>query len=1232
MKILIATNGMAARKLTISFIDYKIKNNIDITLIGVILKSDIYASYLNDLDQIEILDKKQDFTPEKILEIALKHQVDYVHPGWGFLAENAQLMELMEQNNIKICSPSSKAVDICGSKINTIRMSEEVNVPNIPYFTVSTLEEVLDKIKTMELTYPLMFKASDEGGGRGIMNLDSDNDVIANYKKLDLVNHKYYVTKKITNAKHIEVQVLGDHHGNYFVASMRDCSAQRRFQKMIEESLLPGDNPVLKEIMHSAYRLCKHINYYCAGTVEFLYSMDDQKYYFLEINPRLQVEHPCTEAIYDINIPSVMLQITMGKSLYEIFGDKITKVNETDNLLYMKPQGNCIAARITCEDPYNLKPTSGTIQEIKLQTIPGGWGYFCYSNGSVISSENDCQIGHVFAYGKDREEARKKLLYMLDRLVITGTINTSIIRVMHILKSPDFINNRIDTLWVERTPMKPIIDDIKIATTALINGYSRFKNNKKEFVQLLQNGHVPQRELYFRTIDTKLNYNDIEYKFKVERNSENNNKYRIYYDNNYLDADIFELNNNSQNNADFIVFLPGRKVLCCYEESEHTIYSNIDGILYEFSKKGSNELRADIGGKFIRKYIEDGIEYKEGEVLADFEIMKMQYSIYAPSTGSLKWKSYPGQYVNKGELLGIFLNNDTSKVVAKGIDMVCIANVVDDISKLSSEETDYSSTIYQMLINNYRTDQIINFAYNTKKNDEINTAVKKSKDISYNEILQLFNDVFGLNSMNRLNKDDTCSISGVNTFFINNGVYCFVLVIHDNSVNNGSLGTSEYANFVLGSQYAKTHKIPFVYISTCTGAKIGVYDKILDDIRVKQSDNGDFEYFYVDNIDAYNRHQQYVSFEQVDINEWKINWIEGDSDSGVENLHGSGQIAMEMGSLYDAVPTMTYVTKYSVGIGAYVSVLGRRIIQKKGSPLLLTGYQALNKLLGKNLYINNQQLGDTHIMTYNGITMLDVANDINGIEMIKLWYDMLFNNDIEWAYNYMTPLKSYKYLFDNGQMVECYSNWGQSAIGGYARIGEKTVGVIIGNDEVTIKRIPSDPGNMASTKNEVVYAGNVLYPDTSHKIAQMISNFNRDGLPLVIIANFVGFSGGTRDMFEKILKFGSKIVDELRLYKQKVIIYIPRGASLRGGTYVVFAKSINPEKITIYADPTAEMNVLEPSGLAEIKCRKWNQTTQIKEEFCKLHDSAYRAKAKHAIDDVIDTMNIKTAVYNKLFV
>lgn len=464
-----------------------------------------------------------------------------------------------------------------------------------------------------------------------------------------------------------------------------------------------------------------------------------------------------------------------------------------------------------------------------------------------------------------------------------------------------------------------------------------------------------------------------------------------------------------------------------------------------------------------------------------------------------------------------------------------------------------------------------------------------------------------------------------------------VLIANDITFKAGSFGTREDVIFKMASEYAREKLIPRLFIAANSGARIGLADRVKKKFKVKFKDssrpeNG-FEFLYVTKED----YQELTSTMTELIAEpvildgeelYKITSIIGsEPDLGVENLKGSGLIAGETSLAYDEIFTMTIVLGRTVGIGAYLVRLGQRTIQKtSASPIILTGYQALNKLMGTDVYSTNDQLGGPGIMYPNGISHLVEPDHLCAIKAALDWLsfvpsfrggllpvsDIRGIDEIERLVAF-TPTKGIPYdprhllagahddngdfqagFFDCGSFQEALAGWAKTVVVGRARLGGIPMGVVITENRTAEAVKPADPADVKASEAVIQEAGCVWFPNSAYKTAQAIKDFRAEDLPLIVFANWRGFSGGQRDMFDEVLKYGSLIVDAFVSYEQPVFVFIPPFAEIRGGAWVVLDASINAAVMEMYAAKgTARGGVLEANGAASVKYRSKDLITTM---------------------------------------
>ena len=377
-----------------------------------------------------------------ILEAACCTGADAIHPGFGFLSENAQFAKMCEESNIKFIGPSYKVIDLMGNKSNAKDLMKKAKVPVIPGSdgSIKSIKEARNIAK--EIGYPIMLKAAAGGGGKGIRlvineeELDEAYNIVKQEAKASFNDDEIYIEKFIENPHHVEIQILADEHGNCVHLGERDCSIQRRNQKILEETPSPIlDNKLRNKMGDAAINAVKASKYSSCGTIEFL--VDKHKnFYFMEMNTRIQVEHPITEAITGIDIVKEQINIASGKKL---------KYKQDD----IKFNGHSIECRINAENPNkNFMPCPGTIKKLNL---PGGNGvrvdtavYADYK----IPPTYDSMIAKVIVHGKTREDAIRKMKEALEEFYIDG-VDTNIEFLRKILNNEKFINGEYDTSFIK---------------------------------------------------------------------------------------------------------------------------------------------------------------------------------------------------------------------------------------------------------------------------------------------------------------------------------------------------------------------------------------------------------------------------------------------------------------------------------------------------------------------------------------------------------------------------------------------------------------------------------------------------------------------------------------------------------------------------------------------------------------------------------------------------------------
>lgn len=378
---------------------------------------------------------------ERILAATIATKADAIHPGFGFLSENSRFARLCEQCNIVFIGPDSEIIEKTGNKSQAKNAMLKAEVPVVPGTTEAIYDAKSGEMLADKIGYPVMIKAALGGGGRGMRVVTSQKDFEMNFNNAQreavsgFADGAMYIEKYIENPKHIEFQILADNYGNVIHLGERDCSIQRRHQKMIEESPSSAiDKDTRKAMGEAAVKAAKAVGYRNAGTVEFLLDKD-KNFYFIEINTRIQVEHGVTELVTGIDLIKEQIRIAAGEKLDYIQSDIVI-------------QGAAIEVRINAENPdKNFAPCPGTISDIH---IPGGNGVRIDTaayTGYDIPPYYDSMIMKVMAYDKDRASALKKMRSVLGEVVIEG-VTTNIDFMYDILNNDTFISGEVSTDFI----------------------------------------------------------------------------------------------------------------------------------------------------------------------------------------------------------------------------------------------------------------------------------------------------------------------------------------------------------------------------------------------------------------------------------------------------------------------------------------------------------------------------------------------------------------------------------------------------------------------------------------------------------------------------------------------------------------------------------------------------------------------------------------------------------------
>ncbi|KAK2762604.1 acetyl-coenzyme-A carboxylase [Arachnomyces sp. PD_36] len=643
---------------------------------------------------------------ELIVDVAERMGVHAVWAGWGHASENPKLPESLAASPKKIIfiGPPGSAMRSLGDKISSTIVAQHAGVPCIPWSgegvdevtvdehgIVTVEEDIYDQgcthspqeglEKARQIGFPVMVKASEGGGGKGIRKVENEDDFVTLYNAAasEIPGSPIFIMKLAGNARHLEVQLLADQYGNNISLFGRDCSVQRRHQKIIEEAPVTIAKPSTFQAMErAAVSLGKLVGYVSAGTVEYLYSHADDKFYFLELNPRLQVEHPTTEMVSGVNLPAAQLQIAMGIPLHRIRDIRLlygVDVNATtpidfdfsgeDSLKVQRrpqPKGHTTACRITSEDPgEGFKPSSGTMHELNFRSSSNVWGYFSVGTAGGIHSYSDSQFGHIFAYGENRSASRKHMVVALKELSIRGDFRTTVEYLIKLLETPDFEDNTITTGWLDQLISDKLTAERPDSMLAVICGAVTRAHLASEaciieYRKELEKGRVPSKDVLKTVFPVDFIYEGNRYKFMATRSSQDS--YHLFINGSKCSVGVRALADGG-----LLVLLNGRSHNVYWKEEASATRLSVDGKTCLLEEENDpTQLRTPSPGKLVKFTVENGEHIKAGQAFAEVEVMKMYMPLIAQEDGVVQLIKQPGTTLEAGDILGILTLDDPSRV------------------------------------------------------------------------------------------------------------------------------------------------------------------------------------------------------------------------------------------------------------------------------------------------------------------------------------------------------------------------------------------------------------------------------------------------------------------------------------------------------------------------------------------------------------------------------------------
>jgi len=597
-------------------------------------------------------------------------EADAVWPGWGFVSEDADFVDRLEAEGLTFLGPRAATMRRLGDKIAAKQLAESAGV-SIAAWNGGVLkgpEEARDVAS--RIGFPVAIKASAGGGGRGIRMVHSDQDIEEAYRsaaseaEAAFGDGRLFIEACITNGRHIEVQIAGDHFGNIFALGCRDCSVQRRHQKVLEEAPPPGLSAgTMKSLQEAAVRLAQAVGYQGVGTVEFL--VQGATPFFLEVNPRLQVEHGLTESLTGLDLVELQIRIAQGENLSGL------KIRET---------GAAIEARVCAEDPSaGFLPAPGRVERFDVAFGPGVRVDSGIVVGSEISPHFDSLIAKVIAYAPDRAGALSRLqgaLFATDLVVSGGATNKGFL--LEILQDADFQAGGVDTTWLERRLASGFPVDEKTQRDAMvlaaILGYQRNRKSARgNFfgdTSSLELERVPRST--GQTVE--LGYRGGDYELDVL--GVGSWRYRVRLGGNEVSAALRSLDDYTG-----LLEVDGERCRVAYAADDAGLRVEVDGLPFAFSWYGAGRVRAATPALVVSLSVAVGDRVRADDALGILEAMKMEIAFRAPVSGLVREVAVrAGQQVRAGDLLAVLETGEADLDAAEAVRVVFPAVSTADVS------------------------------------------------------------------------------------------------------------------------------------------------------------------------------------------------------------------------------------------------------------------------------------------------------------------------------------------------------------------------------------------------------------------------------------------------------------------------------------------------------------------------------------------------------------------------
>ena len=620
-RILVANRGEIARRV------FRTIKELGMDAIAMHSEADRNSLFVKEADESFLLPNGY-LDQETIINKAKELKVDAIHPGYGFLSENAEFCKKVKDEKIVWIGPDAETISLMGDKINSKNFCTKENIP--------TLQKTSKVSDAKKIGFPILVKASAGGGGKGMRIVKTEKElkdaVIAAKReaKSSFDDDRVFLEKYIEHSRHIEVQILGDNFGNVIHLGERECSIQRRHQKIIEES--PSSrltNKIRQDITSTAVKLAKKLDYKSAGTVEFLFDEDTNEFWFLEVNTRLQVEHPVTEEVTGVDLVKEQIKIASGKKLDFLQED-------------VEFNGHAIEARLYAENPENdFLPEIGSINKLSCSNNKGIRWDTGIATGDKVTPDYDPMLAKVIAIGETREQSARLLAKELRSTHLAG-IKTNKDFLVQCLENNSFLKGKTTSDFIPREHKKlfkavdkKLLDNAMKASALWLQEHNKRDNKKLHFLpRNWTNGILPKQDITFE-------FNDEEYKFQYENNNNHIQIHREHFERLSTSSALIISINQEHIHCE-IDGIAIKAFISCFHD-EITINSGSGDLVFKVLPKfiDPNEiiiegsLTAPMPGKILNINVKKGSSVKTGETLLILEAMKMEHTIKANSDGQV---------------------------------------------------------------------------------------------------------------------------------------------------------------------------------------------------------------------------------------------------------------------------------------------------------------------------------------------------------------------------------------------------------------------------------------------------------------------------------------------------------------------------------------------------------------------------------------------------------------------